>query len=228
MTNLSLSPLAVSTMLALSLVIGAADGFYSYRLTKTQQRMEAAVSQHEETLQNLNHGITEAKNNYLDLQGEMTFAKDRLGMTQVELRKAQQSSTRLARQQKEADQKWGSQLGQIQEQQAATQGTVGNLSSDMAGVKDGLSSTRTDLQRVVGDLGVQSGLIARNGEELAELRLRGERDYFEFDVAGKNKHPQRFGPVSIALKKADVKRQRYTINLVADDRTIEKKGKDRE
>ena len=200
--------------------------------------MQATVNAQSAAIQQLRHSLEQAKGSYADLQGEVTFTKQRLGTTQVELHRTQQSSAQLARQQKETAQQVGSQLGQLQQEQAATQGTIGNLSSDVAGVKDGLnatnsdlsatkenlSSTRSDLQRVVGDLGVQSDLIARNGSELAELRLRGERDYREFDLR-KSKQPERVGDIAISLRKTDVKRQRFTINLIADDRNIEKKDK---
>jgi septal ring factor EnvC (AmiA/AmiB activator) len=149
----------------------------------------------------------------------------------VELRKAQQGSAKLARQQQATAKEWDSQLGNLKQQQAETQGTVGSLSTDVASVKSDLSSaseqissTRSDLQRVVGDLGVQSGLIARNSSELEELRRLGERDYYEFTL-GKTKRPERVGNISINLKKVDAKRQRFTLNLVADDHSIEKKDK---
>ena len=73
---------------------------------------------------------------------------------------------------------------------------------------------------------MQSDLIAHNRGELTELRQRGERDYFEFDLR-KTRRPQRIGNIALQLRKTDVKRQKYTIYLVADDRTIEKKDKNR-
>jgi len=156
----TLSIRAVTILLPLALVIGAVDGIYSYRTTKTQETL--AIQQRAE-IEQLNQNLGKARENYSDLQGEMAFTKDRLGATQVELRKAQQGSAKLAVQQQVASKKWNSQLGDLKQQQAETQGTVGNLSTDIAGVKTDLgsakeeiSSARTDLQRVVGDLGVQS------------------------------------------------------------------------
>jgi hypothetical protein len=80
------------------------------------------------------------------------------------------------------------------------------------------------LQRTIGDLGVQSGLIAKNRDELGELKRRGERDYFDFDVK-KSKQFSRAGPVSVLLNKTDPKRQKYTVTLLANDKRIEKKDK---
>lgn len=224
----TLSSRAVSILLPLSLVIGAADGFYSYRTIRAQ---EAVATEHRAEIERLNQSLNKARESFSDLQGEMAFTKDRLGVTQVELRKAQQGSAKLARQQQATAKEWNSQLGNLKQQQAETQGTVGSLSTDVASVKSDLSSaseqissTRSDLQRVVGDLGVQSGLIARNGSELEELRRLGERDYYEFTL-GKTKRPERVGNIAINLKKVDAKRQRFTLNLVADDHNIEKKDK---
>lgn len=228
MTNLSLSSRAVSILLPLSLVIGGADGFFAYRMMKTQATV---AGQHAAEIDKLRQSLEKSKESYADLQGELTFTKDRLGVTQVELRKAQEGSAKLARQHQAAVKKWDSQLGDLKEQQTETIGTVGALSTYVAGVKSDLNSateqitsTRSDLQRAVGDLGVQSGLIARNSSELEELRRLGERDYYEFNLA-KTKQPERVGSIAIHLKKADAKRQRFTLSLIADDHNIEKKDK---
>jgi hypothetical protein len=147
------------------------------------------------------------------------------------LQRTRQITAQLAQQQRQSAEVLSSQLGQLQLEQETTKGTVGNISTDVTGVrqevaqtKQDLASTRSELQRVVGDLGVQSDLVARNRTELAELRALGMRDYYEFDLR-KTKQPQKVGDVSILLKKTDVKRQKFTFNLIADDRTIEKKDK---
>ncbi|MBI2817613.1 MAG: hypothetical protein HYX72_11810 [Acidobacteria bacterium] len=231
MNATSLSPKAIALLLALLLLLAVSNAFYSYRLTTSQQNIEFVVNSHGDQLRKLNQNLEQSSAAYSELENELAYAKERLGTAQIELRKAQQSSAHLARQQKEVASKWGERLSKLQQEQAAAQGAIGNLSSDIAGVKTGLSSaheqitsTRSELQRAIGDLGVQSGLIARSRADLDELRLRGERDYYEFEVA-KSKRPERVGNVSIALKKTDQKRQRYSINVISDDRTIEKKDK---
>ena len=79
------------------------------------------------------------------------------------------------------------------------------------------------LAEVVVGLGVQSDLVAHNRSELEELKARGERDYFEFDLRKGSR--QRVGSVHLELKRTDIKKQRYTLNLTADDRTTEKRDK---
>ena len=219
----------ISFVVLLCLSLG--EGVYSFRLERRLARVEDSfqrtLNSQSDLIQKLSSSLEMTRQNYADLQGEVNFTKDRLGMTQVQLRRTQQSAAELSRQQKEEVQN----LGQVQQQQAATEGTMGTLSSNFAGMKDEFNSaqqkletTRSDLQRVIGDLGVQSDLIATNRSELEELKQRGERSYYEFDLA-KSKQPRRVGDIAISLKKTDLKNQRYAINLIADDRTIEKEGK---
>ncbi len=101
---------------------------------------------------------------------------------------------------------------------------VGAVKTEVASAKSELEKTISDLKRVTGDLGVQSGLVATNGKEIAALRALGERNIFEFDLK-KTKDPIRVGDVAMLLKRVDLKRNRYTIELVADDKRTEKKDK---
>jgi hypothetical protein len=101
---------------------------------------------------------------------------------------------------------------------------VGTVKSDVASTKSGLERVTADLHRTTGDMGVMSGLIATNSKELAALREIGERDYLEFRIA-KAKDLTRVGDVSVRLKKADAKRNRFSMELVADDKRVEKKDR---
>jgi chromosome segregation ATPase len=103
---------------------------------------------------------------------------------------------------------------------------VGTVRSQAAQTQAQLEKTIADLKSTKGDLGLQSGLIATNAQELAALRRLGERNYFEFKLGKEaEKKPVRVGDISIQLKKVDAKRNKFTINVVADDKTIEKKDK---
>ena len=104
-----------------------------------------------------------------------------------------------------------------------TKANLENVKSTVAATQTQLDSTTADLKRVVGDMGVMSGLIATNSKDLDTLRALGERNYFEFDV--KKGGAQKVGTVMLTLKKADAKRNRYTVDILADDRHVEKKDK---
>jgi hypothetical protein len=69
-----------------------------------------------------------------------------------------------------------------------------------------------------------SGLIARNHDDLEELKRKGDRNYFEFTVQ-KAKTAQRVGPVQLKLDKTDQKKSKYTMTVLVDDKAIEKKDK---
>jgi hypothetical protein len=101
---------------------------------------------------------------------------------------------------------------------------VSGVKADVASTQEELRKTGSDLKTAMGDMGVMSGLIATNSKELGELRALGERNYFEFDIK-KDSGPKKVGDVSLALRKADPKRNRFTVNLVADDKTVEKRDR---
>ncbi len=132
----------------------------------------------------------------------------------------------------EAEQKqMASQLSEVKESAGTANTRVSEVSGDVNNVKSQLGTTQAELQktvadlkRVTGDLGVQSGYIATNGKEIAALKRLGERNIFEFNLA-KTKAPQRVGDISVLLKKADPKRNKYTIEVIADDKTTEKKDR---
>lgn len=101
---------------------------------------------------------------------------------------------------------------------------VGNVRTEVAATKSELEKTISDLKSVRGDLGLQSGLIATNGKELSALKALGDRNYVEFKLQ-KTKAPQKVGNILVLLKKTDLKKNQYTVELTADDKRVEKKDK---
>jgi septal ring factor EnvC (AmiA/AmiB activator) len=122
-------------------------------------------------------------------------------------------------------------VSKVRDDANSTKTRVGEVSTDLAAVKTDAAATRAELEKTVanlsttrGDLGVQSGLIATNSKELAALRSLGERNYTEFRLT-KEKAPRKVGDIQIRLKSADMKKNRYTIEVIADDKLVEKKDK---
>jgi len=101
---------------------------------------------------------------------------------------------------------------------------VGGVKTDVASTRADLAATMAKLQSAVGDLGVQSGLIANTRSDLEVLKHKGDRNYYEFTLV-KGASPQPVGTVSLQLKKTDPKKGKFTINVSADDRTIEKRDR---
>jgi hypothetical protein len=101
---------------------------------------------------------------------------------------------------------------------------VGGVKTDVATTKTDLANTQAQLQRAIGDAGVMSGLIATNHDELEQLKHKGDRNYFEFTLTMGAK-PTLLASVTLALKKTDTKRSKFTLNVSSDDKLIEKKDK---
>jgi chromosome segregation ATPase len=154
----------------------------------------------------------------------MTAATERLGLNESELKRARAQAARLREEQKKSTETLNSKIEAHGQQLDAIAGEVTDVVAEVAETQDNLEATRGQLQRAMGDLGVQSGLIARNHDELEELKRRGEREYYEFDLK-RSREFARVGEVSVRLNKTDTKRNRFTVTLLSNDKIIEKKDK---
>jgi hypothetical protein len=101
---------------------------------------------------------------------------------------------------------------------------VNGVKTDLLSTKTDLAQTKSDLKKVSGDLGITSGFVATNSSELAELKRRGERNIIEFHVA-KTKDFQKVGDISVLLKKSDAKKNKFTLEVMADDKRTEKRDR---
>jgi hypothetical protein len=151
-----------------------------------------------------------------------------LGMTKKELasRSAElqrEQSAQRASQQKLADEQ-KQQFSQVNGEVANVKTDVGGVKTDVASTKAELAATEAKLQSTVGDLGVQSGLIANTRSDLEVLKHKGDRNYYEFTLV-KGANPQPVSTVSLQLKKTDPKKGKFTVNVTSDDKTIEKKDR---
>jgi hypothetical protein len=164
-----------------------------------------------------------------DLKGQLDVTSQKLGLTQDELARARSLAQSLKKEAAQNDQQLRQQIGQVQ---ADTSTKFGEVATEISGTKTEVAATKADLeatkgklQSTIGDLGVQSGLIARNHDEVEELKRLGERDIFEFQLSKSAKAPEHVGPIQVQLRKVDTKKFRFTMNVVADDKSIEKKDK---
>lgn len=213
---------------AILLALGALAWIYilQSRLTSVETRLGQVEQQTEQQAANQ----TETRRQ-LRATAEAFGAK--VGVTQ---RQIESKAEEILRQEDAAT----SQLAaRINQQEAATRKQVNTVSSavstvrsDVGGVKKDVASTRRELatteQRLhaaIGDLGVQSGLIAKNAEELNYLKRLGDRNYFEFTLR-KGQRPFAVANVKLQLRKTDVKRSRYTLEIFFDDKRVEKKNRD--
>jgi chromosome segregation ATPase len=216
---------AFIAVVAIALLAAIGGLAWCYTLQKhlgvTEQRLVAADARSEDLQAKLN--ATNAR-----LRATSETLGQSVGMTQRQIELRTQSilvtqkaeSARLEKQQAATDR----QIGAVSNDVASVKTDVGGVKTDVAATKTDLETTKTQLNRVVGDAGVMSGLIATNHTELEQLKHRGDRNYYEFTLQ-KGEKPLLLSTIKLQVKKVDVKRSRYTLQVSADDRNIEKKDK---
>lgn len=208
------------------LFAGLAFGLYMGHAAKQELTSELAKSKQVSDM--LAKQIDKSNETIANLQGELKVTSEKLGLTQEELNKARAAAQSIRKQQEASSEILLSQIDKVKEESSAqiskVAGDVTGAKSDIEATRKDLEATKTKLERTTGDLGVQSGLIARNKEELDELKRRGERNVFDFDLR-KTKDMMKVGPVQLRLTKTDPKKFKYTMTVFADDKSIEKKDK---
>jgi len=197
---------------------------------------------------------TDSRSEFAKLSADLNGAMEKMRIDSSEevqrsRRSVQELQTRLAQQRRaaeaavgqakiEAEKKVQSLQDKVSQEQAAQQlaiasvkqtadtatTQISNVSTDLGNTKTQLEQTVANLKRATGELDDHASLIATNGKELQALRELGERNYAEFTIT-KSKKPTRVGDVMVELKKVDVKRNRFTIAITADDKTVEKKDR---
>src|SRR5260370_374845 len=103
----------------------------------------------------------------------------------------------------------------------ATSDDVKVVDTKVVGVKTDLDATREDLKMARSEMGT---LIARNHDEIDQLRRLGERDYVEFTVAGRGK-PEKVGNVTVELRGVNEKRNQFSAAVTIEDKRFEKKNR---
>jgi len=154
-------------------------------------------------------------------------------------RRASQLVGKLEAEYRQQQSAMASQIGEVKQAASSTSQQVASVAQDVNSVRGDVTQTRSELENtraelrtelstemksVRGDLGIQSGLIATNARELAALRQLGERNYHEFAV-NKNGRAVRVASINLILRKTDAKRNKFTLDVMADDKRVEKKDK---
>lgn len=191
-------------------------------LDKVREAAAVTSQTNKRTVESLRESLEVARRQASMAAGEAKVAAlQKVEETKAQLQAAQESAAAQAKAQI-ADVR---QVADTANSKIVEVGTeVTTVKTDVANTKSELEKTVADLKRTQGDLDGHTTLIATNSKELAALRTLGERNYVEFNIR-KAKAPQKVGDIAVLLKKADPKRNRYTIELTADDKTVEKKDR---
>ena len=181
---------------------------------------EQALAAQSKTIQQNQDGITQrmtqAEQTNAQMQGELNLVTDKLKITQEQL-----AAARTQVKQARAD--YTKKLNDVQSTLAtkASADDVKALGTDVNGVKTDLDSTKGNLEQLRGEHGE---LIARNHEELEQLKRMGERDYYEFTLTSKGQK-EHVGSMQVELRGVSAKKHQYTVALYVDDMRLEKKNR---
>jgi uncharacterized phage infection (PIP) family protein YhgE len=233
------------TVLAIGLAVAlAGDGYLLVRanhlnddLARTENGTQTQISKLNDATSTL---LEQERQRLQDLAQEMKQqVKGVNDSATIAIRRArseaQKQGEELSGKLSEQQQQVANELSQIQD---STSSKFTAVTTDVDGVKANVEAVKTnvataqsdiektsaDLKRAMGDMGVMSGLIATNAKDLDALRALGERNYFEFDI-NKKDAAKKVGDITLTLKKTDPKRARFTMDVLADDRHVEKRDK---
>ena len=215
--------LAVAAFGIISLV-GLGFGWSATERARTSEQNLAAASQTIQSLQQdvgvLNKRLAQAEETNAQVRGELSVVTDRMKLTQGELARAKKQA-------KQFSEDYSKQLTTMEESVRnelagkASAEDVRVLTGDVNGIRSDLKGTQDSLQMARGELGT---LIARNSEEIEQLRRLGQREYFEFTLSKKGER-YKAGDIMVELRGTNTKKNLFSVALFADDLRLEKKNR---
>ncbi len=239
-----LVPEALKLVLLVILLLAVIYLFYdSSQIKKDQQTQIAKITDQLQSLESSQKaGGATLTSQISSLQKDLAGAQEAVGSTQAELKKtAAQSQAEVQRTKKELSQALANKAdssqveAQVQAAKTDAESKIGQVSKDVGGVQTQVTAVKTDLDATRRDLeGTQRQLIdvrdtlnaavAKNASELAQLRLKGEKDYFEFTIPKKNEQVK-VEDIRLTLTKTNPKKGLFTVKVAVDDSSLEKKDR---
>jgi hypothetical protein len=209
--------LAVAVLGGISLISLGVGWSALNQARSVEQSTQASVKQSNEAL---GQKLAKADEVNQQLQSDVKVVTDKLNLTQGELVAARKQNHKATT---AVDQKVTNLATSVKAELAtkANADDVTKLNGDVTGVKTDLDATKNSIQMARSEMGT---LIARNHDEIDQLRRIGTRDYFEFTVQRRS-GPTKVGSIQIQLKDTNPKKNRYTMNVLADDNSFEKKDR---
>jgi hypothetical protein len=205
-------------IVVLVIIYVAGSVFFGYEMHTQMTRLTDDQAASQQQIANLTKRMQSAEADTEALGEKIGVTKKEMAARAEELQRMQQAAAaKLAAQEKQDVNAIGTEVGSVKSD-------VGGVKTDLGSTKASLEETKAQLQRTIGDLGVQSGLIANTRGDLEVLKHKGDRQYYEFTLL-KGAKPQAISTVTLQLKKTDPKKGKYSLNVTADDKTIEKKDR---
>jgi hypothetical protein len=211
--------IVIVALAVVSLVALGSGWTASTRAKAIEQSMADQDKANKANLDVLSQRLAKAEDTNAQLQGELSVVTDKMKLTQGEL-------SRARKQAKEIKEEEAKELADLQNgitTQLATKASVDDVSklgTDVSGVRTDLETTKNNLQMARGEFGT---LIAKNHDEVEELRRLGERDYYEFTINKKNER-EKVGSLMVELRGTNPKKTQYSVSIFVDDQRHEKKN----
>jgi chromosome segregation ATPase len=228
-------------------VCGAAILGLGYNGYSTRVTLEDRISALEQASQKADGNISKLEKETGTIASDVQVVGKKLGVTAQELDASRKYADRIRQEQEQAKQQLATELAtkasssdvaavakdasnKLAEVQQDANSKIGSVSGEVKTVSTRLEATNADLaasRRDITDVRTTlSQQIARNSSELSDLRKKGERDFFEFDIKKDKKNPlARVADIQLELKSTDTKRQRYDVVIHVDDAKLEKKDR---
>jgi chromosome segregation ATPase len=227
--------------IALALILIAGLGYAAY---STRTALQDRIGILEQQLADQTKAVSKLAT---DVSSDIEVVTKKVGVTTQELDASRKFAERLKTEQEKAREQLATELAtkasssdvaavrqetttKVAEVQQVADAKIGNVSGEVKTVAANLDTTRKDLADSRRDLtdvkSTLSAQIARNAGELADLRKKGERDYFEFDIAKPKKNEMtRVADVQLQLRRTDAKKAKYDVLIQVDDSRLEKKDR---
>jgi len=205
-------------MVALVIMFVGGTLFFAYDIQNKLARITQDETATQKQMADLSKRMQSAEADEETLGARIGMTKKEMTARAAELQHSQQvAAARLAEEEKKDVSAVAGEVGSVKTD-------VGGVKTDLGTTKASLEETKAQLQHTIGDLGVQTGLIANTRGDLETLKHKGDRQYYEFTLM-KGAKPQAVSTVALQLKKTDPKRGKYTLTVNADDKAIEKKDR---
>jgi hypothetical protein len=229
-----LPTILASAGLVLTLVVLILMIRWNGQQSEENKKLQQGVDSLQKSIQLADARMAQSDNRIAGLQSDVQVMQDHMGLTEAELKRAQALAQQLQTEQQRHVRALSSQIAakadtqEVQTIKTESETKIAGVSQDVQEVKEEVRTSKEELEKAKSELtrlGVvvteQGGMIATNQTGLNELRRRGERDFFTFDIRKKQK--MSVAGIGLELRKADVKKQYVDFRVSVDDRTMEQK-----
>jgi hypothetical protein len=208
--------IAVVTLAVVSLVSLGVGWNATTQARNAEQNLTLQTKSFQQDEDGLAQRLTQTEEANAQEQSDLNVVTNRLQLTQGELDAARHQTAQIKKD-------YTSQISNVnsQLQTKASADDVKSLGGDVNGVKTDLESTKAALASTTDQFGQ---LIAKNHDEIDQLRRLGERDYYEFTLTSTSQK-QTVGDMQIQLRGTNVKHNQFSLAMYVDDMRLEKNNR---